>query len=551
MNEILVRTNGGEKRCSLHDSVESVLGLRRDCRYEDNPVVGVLLNGILSPLGTRIGGDSEIEEVRLFSTLGKRIYRKTLTLVLMYTSFLTYPERTLVIGHSLGDGFYFHYRDGQEFDLELLKKKMTSIIRAGTPIEEVVLRHEDAIAWARRHKLDETERLLSSENESGYRFLNMGTYYQLYTEPVLPDTHLLSVWELRSYQGGLLLRYPQTRSIDRIREFTDNPLLFSVFQESRRNARTIGLENLGELNHRQSSNRIEETILLLEAQQRRKITRISEDIAGRSNVRIVFIAGPSSSGKTTFSLKLSEELKVMGMKPIKISLDDYYKPRSEAPRDENGDFDFEILEALNLDLFRSQLAELLEGKPVNLPTFSFKEQKRTFSSEACRMGEKSVLIIEGIHGLNPGLVPGIDQKLIYRVYISALTQLNLDSCSRISTSDNRILRRLVRDYRTRGIDAVETFNRWPSVERGEKNHIFPYQNNADVMINSALDYELGVLAPKAVPLLKSVGKNEKEAYAIARRLLFFLSFVYPIDSSLVPSDSLLREFIGGSIYGAI
>ncbi len=551
MNEILIKTCHGEKRCSLHESVENVLGLKKDCRYEDNPVVGVLLNGVLSPLGTRIEGDSEIEEVHLFSTLGKRIYRKTLTLVLMYTSFLVYPERTLVIGHSLGDGYYFHYKDDLDTDIELMKKKMKAIISSGAPIEEVVLRHEDAISWARQQKLYETERLLSSENESGYKFLCIGPYYQLYTEPVLPDVHLLSLWELRKYKGGLLLRYPQTRSIDRIREFVDNPLLFSVFEESRKNARTIGLKNLGELNHRQSSNRMEETILLLEAQQRRKIISISEDIASKKDVKVVFIAGPSSSGKTTFSLKLSDELKVMGKKPIKISLDDYYKPRSEAPRDENGDFDFEILEALNLELFRSQLKDLLEGKGVFLPTFSFKEQKRTFSKDSYVMEKDSILIIEGIHGLNPDLVPEIDKKTIYRIYISALTQLNLDTCSRISTTDNRMLRRLVRDYRTRGLDAVETFNRWPSVERGEKNHIFPYQNNADVMVNSALDYELGVLAPKAIPLLKSVDKNEKEAYAIARRLLFFLSFVYPIDSSLVPSDSLLREFIGGSIYGAI
>ena len=551
MNEILIKTSHGERRCSLHDSVENVLGLEKGCTYYDNPVVGVLLNGVLSPLGTRIEGDSEIEEVRLFSTLGKRIYRKTLTLVLMYTSFLAYPGRTLVIGHSLGDGYYFHYNDDLDTDIELLAKKMKAIISSGAPIEEVVLRHEDAISWARRQKLYETERLLSSENESGYRFLRIGQYFQLYTEPVLPDVHLLSLWELRKYKGGLLLRYPQTRSIDRIREFTDNPLLFSVFEESRKNARTIGLENLGELNHRQSGNKMEETILMLEAQQRRKIISISEDIAARKDVKVVFIAGPSSSGKTTFSLKLSDELKVMGKKPIKISLDDYYKPRSEAPRDENGDFDFEILEALNLDLFRSQLKDLLDGKGVCLPTFSFKEQKRTFSKDSYVMEKDSILIIEGIHGLNPDLVPDIDKKTVYRIYISALTQLNLDTCSRISTTDNRMLRRLVRDYRTRGLDAVETFNRWPSVERGEKNHIFPYQNNADVMINSALDYELGVLAPKAIPLLKSVDKNEKEAYAIARRLLFFLSFVYPIDSSLVPSDSLLREFIGGSIYGAI
>ena len=336
-----------------------------------------------------------------------------------------------------------------------------------------------------------------------------------------------------------------------IMPFTDNPLLFSVFRENKEYASILGIESIGDLNRKVQQGKAKETILLSEALQRRRISDISRSIHSRGGIKAVFIAGPSSSGKTTFSLKLSDELRVDGYRPVKISLDDYYLPTEKVPVDENGEKDYEVLEALDLGLFRKQLDALIGGEEVHLASFSFKDRKTTFRKESVRMEENTILIIEGIHGLNPALIPELPHDLCYRIYISALTQVNLDSRSRISTTDNRILRRMIRDNRTRGFDAVETLSRWPSVERGEKNHIFPYQNNADAMINSALEYEMGVLKPYALPLLCSVPKEEGDAYTLARRLLGFLDYITPIPSDHVPDDSILREFIGGSAYWAI
>lgn len=551
MENTTIKMQGKGMRVPLYSKVSDLFPKEKNKGYEGNPVVGVLLNGVLSPLSERIEGESTVEEVRLFSTLGRRVYRRTLTLLLFYASSIVYPARALRIAHSLGDGYYFQYEDGESLDVGKLEKVMRHAVSESMKIESIYLTHEKALDYLSKSNSKETIELLMTLNDENYRFLKIGSYMQLYTEPVLEDVSLLTLWELRSYSSGMLLRYPQSRSIKTINKFADNPLLFSVFEETRRDEKRIGINSLGALNHKQSEGEIEEAVLMMETLQRKKIMEIAEKAIRKEELKVIFIAGPSSSGKTTFSLKLSENLKVLGKKPVKISIDDYYKPRCEVPRDENGDYDFEALDALELDLFRSQIDALTRGNGVHIPSFSFKSQKRTFQEKETVMDEDTVLVIEGIHGLNPKLIPSLDGKYIFRIYISALTSLNLDSSTRISTTDNRIIRRMVRDNRTRGIGALETISRWPSVERGEKDNIFPYQNNADVMMNSALDYELGVLAPMAMPLLRSVDKKEEEAYAVARRLLAFLSFFYPINGIHVPSDSLLREFIGGSIYQAI
>ncbi len=534
-----------EKNTKLMDLI------RTDGKYRENPVVAATVNGSLVSLSEKMEGNATIETVRLFSQLGKRVYRKSLCFLLSYASAIVAPERTLIIGHSLGDGYYFRYRDGREADTEKLKDVMRKAILADLPINLVELTHDEAMAYARERGLEETAELLDTMNQAFYRFARIGSCLEMYYEPLLPSLRYLELWELRQYEDGLLLRYPQMRNPLSIMEFTDNPLLFSVFNENKDYARILGIRSIGELNRKVPEGEIGKTILLSEALQRRRVSDTAREIAARKTVKAVFIAGPSSSGKTTFSMKLSDELRVNGYKPIRISLDDYYLTTERIPIDEYGERDYEVLEALDLPLLRSQLSNLIAGKAVHLARFSFKTRTTAFDSHSTKMDESSILVIEGIHGLNPELLPDIGKDRSFRVYISALTQVNLDTRSRISTTDNRILRRMVRDNRTRGFDAVETLSRWPSVERGEKNHIFPFQNNADIMINSALEYELGVLKPYAVPLLSSVKKEEGEAYANARRLLAFLSFIYPIPAELVPSDSLLREFIGGSVYGAI
>lgn len=530
------------------NAIISLLVKERKLKYKDNPPVAAIVNGELKSLMDHIPQNAHIDTVKLFSSLGRRVYRKTLCFLLCYASSVLYPERSLVIGHSLGDGFYFSYRNKEKPDVAKLKAVMKDAIKDDLSISIVTLTSDDALYYAKSRNLTETEKLLSSRNDGSYRFSKLGSCMEMYYEPMLPSTKYLEVWDLIEYEDGLLLRYPQSRNDFELMPFEDNPRLFSVFKDNKKLAGMIDLQSLGALNEKQTQGHIEEIIMFSETMQRRRFADIGRMILDKNKIRMVFIAGPSSSGKTTSSLKLSNELKLNGYVPLKISLDDYYLPEEEVPLNSDGTRNFEVLDALNLDLFREQIRALLNGEDVHLSSFSIKEQMHHFRREAVRMNEKTILIIEGIHGLNPALLPDVDPEICFRIYISALTQLNLDSRSRISTTDNRILRRLVRDHRTRGLSAVDTLTMWPSVEQGEKRYIFPYQNNADVMINSALEYEFGVLSTYAVPLLRSVKKEDGPAYTTARRLLSFLKLVYPIPSESVPNDSLLREFIGGSVY---
>ncbi len=547
-----IKTIKADGRC-IRTEMKLLLDLYKEesnLPYSENPVVAATANGILRSLREEIEDNAVVGSIRLFSQFGKRVYRKSLCLLLSYASSLLYPDRTLVIGHSLGDGFYFSYKDGFKPDINALKSVMEGAIREDLSIDIIRKRNDEAERYAEEHNLRETLKLLRSRNDESYEFTAIGNFMSVYYEPVLPSLRILEVWDLMDYQDGLLLRYPQSRHPMSLMDFSDNPLLFSVFRDNKRIAGNLGLESLGALNEAVSNGNINEKILLSEIAMQKRISEAADDIEKRGSIKCVFISGPSSSGKTTFSMKLALELRALGYDPIKISLDDYYLKRELIPIDKDGEKDYEVLDALNLELFRSQLNSLLKGDSVNLASFSFKEQRTEFSATPVSMNDDSILIIEGIHGLNPALVPDIDSSVIYRIYISALTQLNLDSKSRISTTDNRILRRLVRDARTRGFDAVETLSRWPSVERGEKSNIFPYQNNADIMVNSALEYELGVLSVYAVPLLKSVRKETGAPFTTARRLLEFLSLIYPISSETVPADSILREFIGGSAFNA-
>ena len=323
--------------------------------------------------------------------------------------------------------------------------------------------------------------------------------------------------------------------------------MFKVYEENKRWGRFLGVGCVGQLNERCSENTVAEYVRLSETLQRRKLAQIADEIDAGGK-KAVFVAGPSSSGKTTFAKRLCEQLRLMDHAPIRISLDDYYKQRQFAPLDEDGKPDLEALEALDIDMFDCNMKELFAGKEVDLPHFSFPKNATYYENKPIRLTDKTIFVIEGLHGLNPRITSKVEEKYAYKIYISALTQLNMDDCNRVSTTDDRILRRVLRDYRTRDTSAEETLLMWPSVARGERIHIFPNQNNADVMFNSALDYEIGVLSPFVQPLLKGVKPSSGEAYTQARRLLSFLENVYPIPADLVPSDSLLREFIGGSDY---
>lgn len=553
MREITISVEGKKFKLPAFSTAREILekaGMTCGTSYSENPILGALVNGKLSPLGTPVPMSCSVEPVRAYQGFGRRIYRHSICFLLCYASKLVFPKRRLVIGHSLGDGFFFNYEDGKETgveQIEALSAKMRELIQQALDIEYVTLSVQNAIRALKKQGFEDAVLLLQSMNEPSVNLYKIQDYYHIAYEPIVDNTRVLETWNLRPYGYGMLLRYPVRSSITEVAPFKDNQRLFEVFDEYRTWGKILGVSYLGEMNRKVSEKNAEQYVRLAESLQRRKIASIADEVL-RRKARAVFIAGPSSSGKTTFAKKLCEQLLLMQYSPIRISLDDYYKQRRFAPLDEEGKPDFEALEALDTDMFDRNMQDLFSGKEVDLPHFSFTRNETYYLDQPIKMTSNTIFVIEGIHGLNPKIVSKIEPKYVYKVYISALTSLNLDDCNRVSTTDDRMLRRILRDYRTRGTSAEETLLMWPSVSRGEKLHIFPNQNAADVMFNSALDYELGVLSPFVTPLLHEVSPDSGEAYTHAQRLLAFLENIYAIPSSFVPSDSILREFIGDSDY---
>ena len=520
-------------------------------KYEDNPVIGALVNGELKPLGAPVSMSCEIRPIVAYQGFGRRIYRHSICFLLCYASRLVFPGRRLKIGHSLGDGFFFNYEDGNGTDddqIRMLSDKMRELVDMALDINYVPLSGQEAVERLSEQGFEDAVLLLKSVNMTCVNMYNIRDYYHIAYEPIADNTSKLGAWELRKYgDSGMLLRYPVRDSIFEVVPFKDNNKMFDVFNEYRAWGKILGIECVGEMNRACNDGSVEQYVRLSESLQRRKIASFADEIQ-RRKARAVFIAGPSSSGKTTFAKKLCEQLLLLEYSPIRISLDDYYKKRELVPLDAEGKKDFEALEALNIDLFEKNMQDLFDGKEVDLPHFSFTDNETYYRHKPIRMNGNTIFVIEGIHGLNPRITSGIPAEYVFRIYISALTQQNMDDCNRVSTTDDRMLRRILRDHRTRGTSAEETLLMWPSVSRGERIHIFPNQNNADVMFNSALDYELGVLSPFVTPLLHGVRPESGTAYTHALRLLAFLENIYAIPSHLVPSDSLLREFIGDSDY---
>jgi uridine kinase len=564
MSEIVIKVENKEYKVPAFTSAEEVFvkaGLlkkgysEKPINYLDNPIIGAFVNGELRPIGSHIQMSCEVKPIRAFDSFGRRIYRHSICFLLSYATKLVFPKRHLVIGHALGDGFYFSFDDGYNTtatQIKSLVNKMNQLVQANLQIKNTYLSLQEALSYFKEEGYEATSLLLESQNDPfvGVYIVSNGKqkYCNIAYEPIVPNTSVLSVWELSKYGNcGMLLRYPVAKNVTTLVPARDNSAMYKVYVENKRWGKFLGISCLGELNRCGSENGLAQYVRMSETLQRRKIAEIADTIvAGKK--KAVFVAGPSSSGKTTFAKRVCEQLRLLDHEPIRISLDDYYKKRCEAPIDEDGKPDLEALEALNIDLFDQNMKDLFAGKEVDLPKFSFQSQETYYENKPIRLTEKTIFVIEGLHGLNPKITSKVEEKYGFKIYISALTQLNLDDCNRVSTTDDRILRRVLRDYRTRNASAEETLLMWPSVARGERIHIFPNQNNADVMFNSALDYEIGVLSPFVQPLLKEVSPSSGEAYTQARRLLSFLRNVYPIPSHLVPSDSLLREFIGGSDY---
>ncbi|MCK5674281.1 MAG: nucleoside kinase, partial [Spirochaetales bacterium] len=480
-----------------------------------------------------------------------RLFRRTLSFILAKASVNIFPDRHLVISHSLGDSFYYYY-NGQEKvsdkDIALLQEEMERIVKNKCSIERRVISYGEAINFFEKVNQPATALLLKYRNESKIPIYYCGGFIDISYEPLLPNTELLNPFELYNYEPGFLLRYPNRKEPAKMAAFKDMPSLFSVYKEYKAWGKILNVNCVGRLNELSEKREIKPFIRVAEALHDKKISEIADSIAlQRSKVRVILVAGPSSSGKTTFTKKLSIQLRVMGFNPVSISLDNYYLPNTDTPRDEHGKPDFESLYALNIDLLNNHLLQLFDGKEVEIPIFDFKTGRPRETGTQLQLTKRNILLIEGIHGLNPDLTPLIADDLKYKIYISALTQLNLDDHNRIPTTDNRLVRRMVRDHQFRGNSAVTTLNMWPSVRRGEEKNIFSFQNYADSVFNSALDYELAVLKIYAIPILRTI-KPEDSVYNEAIRLLSFLDNFSSIPPQYVPDQSILREFIGESAF---
>ncbi len=517
---------------------------------QTRPVVAIRVNNELFSLARNIDVRAHVFPVTIETTEGSNVCRRTLCLVLAAAARELYPELRLLVGHSLGYGYYYTLEDhgnNIKIDLAALEKKMREIIGADMPVSSRYVSYDEALDLFRDSNQPDTWSLLGQISKPKILINTLGAYSDLYFEPLLDRTGLLTVFELKHYGEGFLLRFPPTSHPDFLCDFEDIPQLFDIYRESKRWGKLVGVSSVGNLNELVRERKIKDYIEISETLQNKKLAEIADRIAAKKTVKVVLIAGPSSSGKTTTSKKLSMQLRVVGFEPIVISLDDYYRGVANTPVDEDGKPDFECLEALDVPLLNEILLSLFEGKDVELPSFDFKTGSRKYTGKTLKLKERSILILEGIHGLNDKLTPLVKAKLKYRIYLSALTQLNLDDHNRIPTSDNRLLRRIVRDAQFRGKGAAGTIAMWSSVQRGEREHIFPFQDKADVMFNTALDYELGVLKVYAEPLLRAVRPTETE-YSEASRLLMFLNNFSPIPASFVPGQSILREFIGDSEF---
>lgn len=516
---------------------------------QSHPVVAVLVDNELRSLDSALESDCRIRPVSADTAPGALVYRRSLCFLLAIASRELFPQRRLIAGMAIGAGFYHYYFDEiplTEAQVAALAARMAELAAADIPIQLENWPWEKACEYFAASGQLDTLALLEGVNEPQIALNECAGFRDLRISPLVHSTGILSTWELRLYRGGMLLRYPHRASPGKLEPFEDVPLLYQISEEYKERGRVLGVASVGSLNRLHASGGIQEFIDVAEALQAKKIASLAEAVAAKADkAKVVLIAGPSSSGKTTTSKKLAIQLKVLGFEPVPVELDDFFVDRDKTPVDAEGKPDFETLKALDVEGLNSLLLRLSAGEEVVMPNYNFKAGKREAEGWKLRLKGNEVLILEGIHGLNDALTPSIARENKFKIYVSALTQLNLDDHNRISTTDYRLLRRMVRDHKFRGYSPRATLGIWPSVQRGEEKYIFPFQNSADEAFNSALDYELGVLKVFAEPLLRTIKPSMPE-YAEARRIQAFLDNFAPIPAQYVPKDSILREFIGES-----
>ncbi|MBQ7612750.1 MAG: nucleoside kinase [Spirochaetaceae bacterium] len=537
----------GEQKEFLH----SITGRELVSLFDktDDVIVGLRINNEVVSLNRHIDVDVRVEPVFLSSGDGAAMYRRTLCLLLASAAKRIYPDLRLLVGHSLAHGYYYTFENhgNENIDLKKIETEMQTMVRNDLPIENCWMTYESAKAYFETVNQPATLNLLEHLSKPKFLVTKLGDYQDLYFQPLLDRVGCLKVFELLPYDDGFLLRFPKSKTPNMLDPFTDIPKLFNIYKEYKNWGRLLGVTSVADLNYLIENRKIDDYIEMCEILQNNKIAQLTEDFRKKASARIILIAGPSSSGKTTFAKKLSLHLKVHAFNPSIISLDDFYLGEKKVPRDENGKPDFECLEALDLDLLNEILIDLLDGKEVDLPLYDFKSSSRRDVTKKFKLPKNGILILEGIHGINERLTAKVSTDLKYKIFLSALTQLNLDDHNRIPTSDNRLLRRIVRDAQFRGSPASKTISMWESVRSGENKHIFPFQNTADAFFNTALDYELPVLKVYAEPLLRVVKPTDIQ-YNEACRLLAFLQNFSPVPANAVPGRSIVREFIGNSSF---
>lgn len=546
-----VTINGEQKQYAPGTTFEKIVEPYQE-QY-DNLISVVAVNGKIRELFKRLNKDCTLEFFTQKDDVGYKTYVRTATMLLLKAVYDVFDEETAQrckVEFAIGHGTYINPRGlvaPTEENAQRIKTRMEELVAAGTPFMKQSYPIEEAMELFHSHGMKDKEKLFRYRRSSFVNIYEIEGYYDYYYGYMLPNAGYVKWFDVIAYDEGFMLLLPSKKHPNRVEPFCEQKKLFQTLKTSESWCSEIGIETVGDLNDWICKGSLSELILVQEAEQERKIGEIAKDIVNRGGVKFIMIAGPSSSGKTSFAHRLSIQLRTLGKVPHPIGLDDYFVNRELTPRDENGDFNFECLESIDIKQFNEDMVRLLNGERIEMPHFNFKTGKREYNGLFRQLGEDDILVIEGIHGLNQKTSYALPEESKYKVYISALTSVNIDEHNRIPTTDGRLLRRMVRDARTRGADARRTIEMWPSVRKGEEENIFPFQEEADAMFNSVLIYELAVLKQFAEPLLFNIPKSVPEYYE-AKRLLKFLDYFLGVTSESLPNNSISREFVGGSCF---
>lgn len=551
MGKITLVIDGEKKKYDSGISYEQIVS-EYQSKYE-NMIMLVMENGKLRELTKKAEKDAKIEFITRTNGLGAKTYFRTAVLVMVkaLSDVLKQDKKKgIKVEFAIGAGYYCSPKGGLKISAQLIeavKTRMQEIIDERIPIVKATLSTDEARQLFAENGMQDKEKLFRYRRSSVVNVYDIDGYKDYYYGYMLPNAGYIKYFDLLPYKEGMVLMLPDAKEPNKVTEFEPREKLYKALMTATDWGQKLGIDTVGDLNDKICNGDLSEVILVQEALQERRIAEIAKEIANKKGVKFVMIAGPSSSGKTTFSHRLSIQLATYGLKPHPIAVDDYFVNREDTPLDENGNYNFECLEAIDTKTFNENMVDLLNGKAVELPSFNFKTGKREYKGNVKQLGKDDILVIEGIHGLNDKMSYALPAESKFKIYISALTCLNIDEHNRIPTTDGRLIRRMVRDARTRGTSAQGTIRMWPSVRRGEEENIFPFQESADATFNSALIYELAVLKQFAEPLLFSINQGEPEYYE-AKRLLKFLDYFLGGSSENLPNNSIVREFVGGSCF---